>query len=635
VTTLLTAPAPSRPLALAQRELEQRLATWAAASAAPAPRVSTLGDTDALRPEPAAAVARRALATVHLTAESVLIGPWGGVSDACGNCLAMRWQRLRCSAERDALETGTGTAATTAGCWPLITDFTAAAVWAVHSRIADAADADLPQVTAIDLATLRTTTVPLLADPLCPHCAATGPGRRAEEPELPLISRPHTSDRSHRLRSPGSYALPASALANPVCGVLGSGIWTDLSSPTMAPVAGNILMRTRLGLGDMNWSGKSTSYRASRDLALLEGLERYAGTHRRYDSPPLVESYETLRDRGVAALDPRDCGEYPRGTHAADAGPGPFDPFRPISWVQGYSLRSELPILVPLRLAYYCEGTAADGLVDECSNGCAIGSCLEEAVLSGLLELIERDAFLLAWYAGTPLTEIDLPSCDSAAIRAMVDRARLSGYRIHAFDTRSDLPVPVVTSLAVREDGGLGTLSFAAAAGFEPSAAIEAAIAETLTYIPQLPERIEQRLPEITAMVQDFDLVGGLPDHSALFGLPEMAQHAATYLAPSSVRPAESVYADWQRQRPRTRNLLEDVRFCRDALVRAGHDVIVVDQTSPEQEQLGLRTVRMIVPGLLPIDFGWTRQRALGMPRLHDVVERRGGALRRIPHPFS
>jgi ribosomal protein S12 methylthiotransferase accessory factor len=43
----------------------------------------------------------------------------------------------------------------------------------------------------------------------------------------------------------------------------------------------------------------------------------------------------------------------------------------------------------------------------------------------------------------------------------------------------------------------------------------------------------------------------------------------------------------------------------------------------------------MIVPGLLPIDFGWTRQRALGMPRLHDAVERRGGALRRIPHPFS
>ncbi|MFD3453296.1 YcaO-like family protein [Streptomyces sp. NPDC058691] len=31
------------------------------------------------------------------------------------------------------------------------------------------------------------------------------------------------------------------------------------------------------------------------------------------------------------------------------------------------------------------------------SNGGAIGSCMEEAVLFGLLELIERDAFLLGW----------------------------------------------------------------------------------------------------------------------------------------------------------------------------------------------------------------------------------------------
>jgi ribosomal protein S12 methylthiotransferase accessory factor len=635
VTTTTIAP-PARPLAPARQELERLLASRAAASALPAPRVSTLGDTDVLRPGPAADVARRALATVHLTADSVLVGPWGGVPDtatACGNCLAMRRQRLRCSAERDALETGTGTPQATAGCWPLITDFTAAAVWAVHRLVTDpAGETDARQqhrrVTAIDLATLRTTTVPLLAEPLCAHCAGTGAGLRTEQPDLRLSSRPHTGDQGHRLRSPGSYALPAAALANPVCGVLGSGIWTDLCSPTTAPVAGNILMRTPFGLGDMSWSGKSTSYRGSRDLALLEGLERYAGTHRRHNRPPLVESYETLRDRGVAALDPRDCGT------SADAGTA-FDPFRPIPWAQGYSLRDELPILVPLRMAYYCENTAPDGLADECSNGCAIGSCLEEAVLSGLLELVERDAFMLAWYADGPLTEIDLRSCDSAAIRAMVDRARLSGYRIHAFDTRSDLPVPVVTSLAVRQDGGLGTLSFAAAAGFEPSAAIEAAIAETLTYIPQLPERIEQRLPEIRSMAQDFSLVRSLPDHSALFGLPEMAQHAANYLAPSSVLPAESVYADWQRQRPRARDLRDDVRFCRDALVRAGHDVIVVDQTTPEQEQLGLRTVRVIVPGLLPIDFGWTRQRALGMPRLHDAVRRRGGALRRVPHPFS
>jgi ribosomal protein S12 methylthiotransferase accessory factor len=192
----------------------------------------------------------------------------------------------------------------------------------------------------------------------------------------------------------------------------------------------------------------------------------------------------------------------------------------------------------------------------------------------------------------------------------------------------------VVTGLAVRTDGGPGTLSFAAGASFDPASAIEAALAETLTYIPQLPSRVRERLPRLRAMAEDYSLVRNLPDHSALFGLPEMARHAAGYLEPAAVRPPEQVYGEWLRQRPRSQDLLQDVLFCRDALVGAGHDVIVVDQTSPEQRRLGLRTVRTLVPGLLPMDFGWTRQRALRMPRLQQALGR-GRGLRRIPHPFS
>jgi ribosomal protein S12 methylthiotransferase accessory factor len=648
--TPLERPVPVGPLDTARDELQRLLDRWATTRSGPGapPRVSVLGDTDTLRPESATRVESRARSTVHLTSEAVLIGPWGATTGgraACGNCLAMRWQRLRGSAEREALETGTGTTAPSS--WPLITDFGAAAVWAVHQLVTndagqparvsgDAADAHQPQVTRLDLTTLQTTTVALLADPLCPYCAglraenATWDGR-SPRPALQLVSRGRPAENVYRLRSPASYGLPASALANPVCGVLGPRAWPDVSSPTTAPVAGRILMRTQGGLSDMTWSGKADSFRGSRELGFLEGLERYASTHRRSRAPLLVESYDNLRGQ---ALDPRDCGDYAPETYAGNRWLNPFDPARPIPWVQGYSLRDRSPVLVPLRSTYYCEGTTADDFVDECSNGCAIGSCLEEAVLFGLLEVIERDCFLLAWYGNAPLTEIDLGSCDSRPIRDMVDRAALEGYDLHAFDTRGDLAVPVVTSLAVRRDGGPGLLSFAAGAGFDPASAIEAALSETLTYIPQLPGRVRERMSELEAMTQDFDLVRTLPDHSALFGLPQMAEHARSYLEPVAVRSCEQVYAAWQRQRPRSRDLLEDVLFCRDELARAGLDVIVVDQTSPEQELLGLRTVRVVVPGLLPMDFGWSRQRALRMPRLRATGPG-DGALRLVPHPFS
>ncbi|GAA2132837.1 hypothetical protein GCM10009760_08280 [Kitasatospora kazusensis] len=600
--------------------LERRLAARAGGAA---PRVAALGDRDALTvvgPQP------RAGATVHLTAQAVLVGPWGGSAEAgpaCGQCLAMRWQRLRSRTEREALETGSATTAVDSR-WPVLTDYAVDALWSLH-QLVSGARSELPQVSRLDLETLQVRTFPLLGDPLCPHCADPAP----EGPVLPLRPRPKPSPDGYRLRTPESYALPAEALANPVCGVLGAGTWADVTSPTTAPVAGSVFMRGYAGLTDVTWSGQANSFRRSRELAFLEGLERYAGTHRRRAGGLVTDSYRNLAG---GALDPRDCGLYAPGTYRDDPMLSPFDPDRPIPWVQGWSLRDERPLLVPARLCYYSAGTAADNFVFECSNGCAIGSCLEEAVLFGLLELIERDSFLLGWYGGLRLTEIDLASCASPAVRAMVERAALQGYDVHAFDNRVDLAIPVVTGLAVRRDGGPGTLAFAAGAGFDPEGAVESAVSEILTYLPHLPRQVAERPAELAAMAEDFSLVRRLPDHAALFGLPGMARHADGYLDPAAVRPLDEVYGGWLKARPQSSDLLDDLRFCRDELVRAGFDVVVVDQTTPEQRRLGLRTVCTLVPGLLPIDFGWSRQRALEMPRLHAAAG--PGGLRRVPHPF-
>jgi hypothetical protein len=89
-------------------------------------------------------------------------------------------------------------------------------------------------------------------------------------------------------------------------------------------------------------------------------------------------------------------------------------------------------------------------------------------------------------------------------------------------------------------------------------------------------------------------------------------------------------------------DLREDLRRCVDAVGAAGFDVVVVDQTMPEQRASGLHTASVLVPGLLPIDFGWQRQRALTMSRLrtapraaglrdHDL---RADELNPAPHPF-
>ncbi|MEV0038428.1 TOMM precursor leader peptide-binding protein [Streptomyces sp. NPDC050804] len=637
------------------RSLAGRLAPAAAPVVVPLGAGDVLGDRGRGRDgdgdrDPFAAV--RPGATVHLTARTVLVGPWGGDGDAsaCGRCLAMRWQRLRTRTERDALETGARTRA--AGHWPRLTPYAIDAVEALYRAVVlsdsvlppegTAADRRLPQVSQLDLTTLEVRTYPLLADPLCPHCGPRGTDSR-DEARLGLVSRPKPSPDVYRLRRASSYPMPVTALANPVSGVLGAGTWINVTSPTTAPVAGSVFMRGYAGLTDVTWSGQANGFDASRDLAFLEGLERYAGTHRRTGTTLLTAAYSELGGDGPPALDPAECGYYPPETYRDDPMVSPFDPDRPIPWVWGYSLRDERPLLVPARLVHYSAGLASDNFVFECSNGCAIGGCLEEAVLGGLLELIERDAFLVAWYGDTPLTEIDLDSVGDPTVRTMIDRAALQGYDVHAFDNRIDLAVPVVTGLAVRRDGGPGTFSFGAGASLDPAAALEGALSEVLTYIPHLPRQVEERRSELDAMAEDFGKVLHLKDHAQLYGLPRMAEHVRGYREPSAVRPMADVYRTWEeRDRPRTGDLRDDVIHCRDELVRAGHDVIVVDQTTPEQHRIGLRTVATIVPGLLPIDFGWSRQRAPLMPRLRTAAWRGGlrsgelteAEIRMVPHPF-
>ncbi|MEU9760651.1 TOMM precursor leader peptide-binding protein [Streptomyces sp. NPDC001834] len=697
-------------------------------TALPAPLVVPLGAADTLghgSPDPYADV--RPAANVQLTSRAVLIGPWGGGPDAtaCGQCLAMRWQRLRSRSEREALELGHRPNG--AVHWPVLTPYAADAVWAVYRAVlaplpatcapsrrpalppalslvragetpslaaltesphspspssrlrssgggparelpaalrshapddapsgqtspvtarggthdlTDATDADraLPRVTRIDLVTLATATFPILPEPLCPSCVQEVPDTAASA-RMDLGPAPKPDPDGYRLRPLSSYPLPTAALVNPVCGTLGSDLWINPTSTTTAPAAGTHFVRGYAGLNDVTWSGQANGYDTSRLLAQLEGLERYAGTRRRRGTSPVIGSYHELADH---ALDPAACGLYAPETYATDPMVSPFDPDRAIPWVWGYSLRDDRPVLVPARLAHYSAGVEADNFVFECSNGCATGGSLEEAILYGLLEIVERDAFLLAWHGRTPLTAIDLGDCRSPAVRSMIDRAALHGYDVHAFDTRMDLAVPVVTALAVRRDGGHGTLSFAAAAGFDPEATVESALSEVLTYIPHLPYQVAERHTELAAMAADFTRVRQLKDHAQLYGLPEMAVHAKEYLEPVAVRPPADTFADWEPHRPRTGDLRDDLNLLRDQLVAAGHDAIAVDQTTPEQRRMGLHTIAAVVPGLLPLDFGWTRQRALLMPRLRTALRTAGrraddlpeSEIKRVPHPF-
>ncbi|WP_280671830.1 TOMM precursor leader peptide-binding protein [Kitasatospora sp. MAP12-44] len=592
---------------------------------------------------PTAAGADAGAGVVHLYGHHAIIGPDhpGDGQRACPRCLARRWQAVRSGSLREALEAGGDTRAAGSPPWavPFVADAVAALLAAREER-GDTGQQPFPSVQLLDLETLRISGFPLVPDAECPRCDRREDDS-AEAARLILRSRPKAATLEFRLHGIEEYELPLAAFVNPVAGMLGPSVVPDLLSASTSSTVGCFTMRSGSYLRECFWGGHDASYRTSTRVGLLEGLERFAGMRARGRRTTVVAAFDRLGGR--PAVDPRVCGLYADTFYRAEPGITPFAPDREIPWVWGYSLRDQQPVLVPEILTYYhSPGGLANRFVQESSNGCASGGCLEEAVYFGLMEAVERDAFLLAWYGMLDLPELDARSSTRPQTRTMVDRLEMYGYRARFFDTRISFPIPVVTAVAERIDGGLGRLCFGAGASLDPEAALAAGLCEIATDAVNLRGRTVREERRLRAMAEDFDRIQVLHDHPLVYGLPEMAGYADFLLAERGRPPQPLDRLRGAGAIPPGDDLREDLRRCVEAVTGAGFDVVVVDQTMPEQRQLGFHTASVIVPGLLPIDFGHRRQRALGMPRLRTAPREAGlrerdlraEELNPAPHPF-
>ena len=235
-------------------------------------------------------------------------------------------------------------------------------------------------------------------------------------------------------------------------------------------------MNLPLFSGDEGVAGRTHSYAVSELTAILEGLERYCGITPRGKRTVVHDSYRNLKDQ---ALNPLKVGVHAKEQYALPDFPfEQFNPDRSINWVWGYSFLQERPILVPELLAYYSLG-CGQGFVYETSNGCALGGSLEEAIFYGILEVVERDSFLMTWYAELPLPRLDPYSANDQELKLMIDRVRaVGGYDLYFYNSTMEHGIPSVWAMAKnRKQKGLNIIC-AAGAHLDPVRAVKSAIHE-------------------------------------------------------------------------------------------------------------------------------------------------------------
>ncbi|HEY0546564.1 MAG TPA: TOMM precursor leader peptide-binding protein [Pyrinomonadaceae bacterium] len=581
---------------------------------------------------------------IRLARHQVFFGPFAHRDGPCPTCLERRWLALRPVDERRVLEGNSE--GYVCGDSPWLTSFATAAIWEVlqtafrQRRAANGNGKQNGELYALNMESLRLTKSQVVADSLCPRCATPQPDV-ASSALIELAPRPKSDPTSFRLIGTNDIALAEAAFINPLCGVLGPTGLPDYGQSLTAAVSGEFQVLDAFGERNVWWGGHANSYRQSMKIGMLEGLERQSGLLPRSKQVTVIDCLSNL---GEDALDPRECGLYEPSYYEVYPGYEPFTPERRLRWVWGYSLTERRPILVPKQLVYYMDYKVDEPMfVQDCSNGCAAGSCLEEAIFFSLLELIERDSFLISWFARLSLPRIDPWSCRSTDILQALDRIDLLGCDVHLLDMRLDLKIPSVMCFTRRRDDGLGAFVLAAGASFNPEDAIRGALCEVASYLPSAPRRVAASEPLLREIMQDFRKLTAIYHHPLLFGLPEMAGQTNFLLSDRQPKSVEETYQKWNEERPFNLDLRADVQYCIEQLNSIGlKQVIVVDQTSPEQERLGLKTACVIVPGLLPIDFGYERQRIRSLPRLYTVPRTAGlratdltpAEINPLPHPF-
>lgn len=427
---------------------------------------------------------------------------------------------------------------------------------------------------------------------------------------------------------------------NPVCGALGAAFQQSTMHTVDVIVAGVFMRKGGAGAYATPWTGYGKTYHSALRVGLLEGMERYVGLAPRAKKTAV---FDCLKNLQADALNPLECGLYQPTTYRANPSLTPFGPELVIPWVWGYSFRHARPLLVPEQLAYYNTSWAQyPYFVRATSNGCAAGSSSEEAILFGLWELLERDGFLMTWYTGLSPRRIDPWSCRQRSTLDLLDRFDLLGYDVHLLDTRFDIPVPSIVAVAVSRQDGYGKLAVGARANFDPEQAIHGALVELGSIANDLTVRAQRRLDELHAMEQDYSKVVSLEDHGTLYALPSMAAKAAFLFQNPELLSLDECYRTWLTERPQSYDLRHDLQYCIERILERGMDVIVVEQTSPEQERAGLKMFNVIVPGLLPIDFGWDKVRVIDLPRLRTAPRLAGylatnfdpAQCNLAPHPF-
>ena len=344
--------------------------------------------------------------------------------------------------------------------------------------------------------------------------------------------------------------------------------------------------------------GKGSTAEQAEASALMEAIERYSGI---FQGDEIRLSRRFTEFKPGEAINPEDVLLFSDAQHRApeaepeDGHPVPnrFDPSAPIEWSPVWSLRDQRFRYLPTSMMYFFYGAGPEGYAAD-SNGCAAGNTLQEAIVQGFLELVERDAYAIWWYNRLEREELDLGQFDDSYVQDLRRQLADQGRKLWVLDVTSDLGIPTYVALLHWMQNGHENIEFGSGAHFDS----RIALLRTLT--------------ELNQFMSIGLMNGGTGEKPSLDNFTPLKLTNYPFLLANG-RPAAPIVAG-SKFGPLD-NTRKQVDACIEVARQAGLDFLVLDQTRPDVET---SVVRVVVPGLRHF------YRRFGPGRLYDVPVKLG-----------
>ncbi|MUM78837.1 TOMM precursor leader peptide-binding protein [Pseudodesulfovibrio sp. F-1] len=163
----------------------------------------------------------------------------------------------------------------------------------------------------------------------------------------------------------------------------------------------------------------------------------------------------------------------------------PFTEDTPVDWLWGQCLYSDKHVLIPASMVYVGATKFAGKFYNASTGGMAAGTSLEDALLQGLMETIEHDAWMI-WQANQIVCpEIEKETIEDPAITDIIHGMEDKGYQVRIRYLATDIGIPVFRVWLIQPD----SMEIYAAHGFgchlNKHLALKRAITEAKLSMPQ------------------------------------------------------------------------------------------------------------------------------------------------------